>query len=103
MTLTAAGLTVFDTMMALAFVVVWLLDRDSALAVIQALAGVAILLGLGAIVTGALVMNHNSRSSVPMPGSNWAKFSMGAGLLLLAATVMLPLISALLVLVGTDG
>ena len=100
--LAAAGLSVFSAIIAVAFLALWLVDANSALAVIQTLAGVCILVGLAAIVVGGLILNNNRRSDSQMPGSNWARVSVIAGLLLLGVTVILPLISALRVLVGSE-
>ena len=99
--LAAAGLSVFNGIIAVGFLALWLIDGNSALGVIQTLAGLSILLGLAAIVVGSLILNNNRRSESTMPGSNWAKVSVIAGLFLLGVTVMLPLISALQVLVGS--
>lgn|GEM_PF-4985664 len=97
----AAGLAVFDTLMAAAYLFIWLGNGQAALLVIQALSGVSILLGLSAIVIGALIFNSNRRTGRTMPGTPWARAGIAAGLFLLGVTVMLPLISALSVLVGS--
>jgi len=97
----AAGLAVFDAIIAVGYVVVWLADTRTGMAIIQTLAGVSILLGLGAIVVGSLILNSNRRTGNTMPGSPWARVSIVSGLLLLGVTVILPLISALAVLIGS--
>jgi hypothetical protein len=100
--LASAGLAVFDAFMAVSFLAFWSIDGRSALAMIQALTGLAILLSLGAITVGSLVLVSNKRHSIVTPGTGWANASVVAGLLLLGLTVALPLISALQVLVGGD-
>lgn len=97
----AAGLAVFDTLMAAAYLSMWLWNGQAALMVMQTLSGTSILLGLSAIVVGSLIFNSNRRTGRTMPGTGWARGGIAAGLFLLAVTVMLPLISALSVLVGS--
>ncbi len=99
----AAGLAVFDTLLAIAFLFMWLGNGQAALVVIQTLAGVSILLGLSAIVISGLIFNSNRRTGKAMPGTVWARAGIAAGLFLLGVAVMLPLISALSVLVGSGA
>lgn len=101
--LIAAGLSVFDGILGLGFVSMWVIDATSAMSLIQTLAGACILLGLSAIVVGGLVLNSSSRTGNRAPGSGWARASIVSGLFLLGVTVLLPLISALSVLVGAQS
>lgn len=98
--LAAAGFAVLDVLIAAAYIGMWAVQRETALAIIQAMAGLSMLLGIAPIVIGGLILNQNRRTESAMPGSSWANVSILSGLLLLAATVLLPLISALAVLVG---
>lgn len=98
--LACAGLAVFDALIAGALIVTWTMQPQMVLTIIQTMAGVSLLLGVAPIVAGGLILNHNRQNYMVQPGTSWARVGIMSGLLLLAATVMIPLISALALLVG---
>lgn len=98
--LAAAGLTVFDSIIIVVFLSLWAVNPDAMLAIIKTMAGIALLLGVSPIVIGGLIMHTNKQSGTVMPGTPWAGVGILVGVMLSALTILIPLLSAVRLLLG---
>ena len=98
--LAAAGLTVFDSIIIVVFLSLWAVNPEAMLAIIKTMAGIALLLGVAPIVIGGLVMHTNKQSGKVMPGTPWAGVGILVGVMLSLVTILIPLLSAVRLLLG---
>lgn len=98
--LAVAGLTVFDSIIIVVFLSLWAVNPEAMLAIIKTMAGIALLLGVAPIVIGGLVMHTNKQSGRVMPGTPWAGVGILVGIMLSALTILIPLLSAVRLLLG---
>ena len=97
--LAAAGLTALNGLLTLACFVLFVWNYRTATPIIQRSAPLLVFFGVAAVVVGAVILIRNKRSGRTMEGSIWANPAVVAGLLLMTASVFLPLLSALAMLV----
>jgi hypothetical protein len=64
------------------------------------MAGIALLLGVAPIVIGGLVLHTNKQAGTVMPGTPWAGVGILVGVMLSALTLLIPLLSAVRLLLG---
>jgi hypothetical protein len=100
MILAAAGLTVFDSIIIVVFLSLWAVNPEAMLAIIKTMAGIALLLGVAPIVIGGLILHTNKQSGTVMPGTPWAGVGILVGVMLSALTLLIPLLSAVRLLLG---
>jgi hypothetical protein len=100
MILAAAGLTVFDSIIIVVFLSLWAVNPAAMLAIIKTMAGIALLLGVAPIVVGGLILHTNKQSGKVMPGTPWAGVGMLVGIMLSVLTILIPLLSAVRLLLG---
>lgn len=98
--LAVAGLSVFDSIIVVVFLSLWAVNPEAMLAIIQTLAGIALLLAVAPIVIGGLVLHTNKQSGTVMPGTPWAGVGMLVGIILAGLTLLIPLLSAVRLLMG---
>jgi hypothetical protein len=98
--LAVAGLSVFDSIIIVVFLSLWAVNPEAMLAVIQTLAGIALLLAVAPIVIGGLVLHTNKQTGTVMPGTPWAGVGMLVGIILAGLTLLIPLLSAVRLLLG---
>ncbi len=98
--LALAGLTVFDSIIIVVFLSLWAINPEAMLAIIKTMAGIALLLGVAPIVTGGLVLHTNKQTGTTMPGTPWAGVGILVGVLLAGLTLLIPLMSAVRLLLG---
>jgi hypothetical protein len=98
--LASAGLTVFDSIIIVVFLSLWAINPEAMLAIIKTMAGIALLLGVAPIVIGGLVMHTNKQNGTIMPGTPWAGVGILVGVMLSALTILIPLLSAVRLLLG---
>jgi hypothetical protein len=101
--LAAAGLTVFDAIIIVVFLSLWGVNPEAMLAIIKTMAGIALLLGVAPIVIGGLIMHTNKQTGKIMPGTPWAGVGILVGVLLSLLTILIPLLSAVRLLLGNPG
>jgi hypothetical protein len=101
--LASAGLTVFDGIIIVVFLSLWGVNPEAMLAIIKTMAGLALLLGVAPIVIGGLIMHTNKQSGKIMPGTPWAGVGILVGVLLSLLTIMIPLLSAVRLLLENPG
>lgn len=100
MILAVAGLTVFDSIIIVVFLSLWAVNPVAMLAIIKTLAGIALLLSVAPIVIGGLVLHTNKESGTVMPGTPWAGVGILVGVMLASLTLLIPLMSAVRLLLG---
>jgi hypothetical protein len=98
--LAVAGLSVFDSIIVVVFLSLWAVNPEAMLAIIQTLAGISLLLAVAPIVIGGLVLHTNKQSGTVMPGTPWAGVGMLVGIILAGLTLLIPLLSAVRLLMG---
>lgn len=98
--LATAGVAVFDTAIFLGFVLTLAVQPERMLPLFQAIAGVALAAAIAPIILGAVVLQRNRESGVPMPGTPWATYAIMIGVLLSLLVLAVPLITALVAIVG---
>jgi hypothetical protein len=101
--LAAAGLTVFDSIIIVVFLSLWAVNPAAMLAIIKTMAGIALLLGVAPIVIGGLIMHTNKQNGTVMPGTPWAGVGILVGVMLSLLTILIPLLSAVRLLVGNPA
>jgi hypothetical protein len=101
--LAVAGLTVFDAIIIVVFLSLWAVNAEVMLAIIKTMAGIALLLGVAPIVIGGLVLHTNKQSGTVMPGTPWAGVGILVGIMLSALTILIPLLSAVSLLLGSQS
>ncbi len=102
-TLAAAGLAALDGLLTLACFGLFAWDSHAATPLIQRFAPLLVFAGFAAVVAGGVVLVKNKRSGREMEGTVWANPAVVVGLLLMAAAVFLPLLSALAMLVDESS
>jgi hypothetical protein len=85
-----AGLTVFDGVMLLVFIGLWLFAGDMLFHIFQRLAGVCLLLAMGPLVLGGIILHNNKKLDKPIPGTFYAKVGMWVGVALAMMTLIVP-------------
>lgn len=98
--LAVAGLAVFDSIIIVVFLSLWAINPEAMLAIIKTMAGIALLLGVAPIVMGGLVLHTNKENGTVMPGTPWAGVGILVGVLLAGLTLLIPLMSAVRLLLG---
>ena len=92
--LIAAGLASLDGVLAVTLLGLWAFSPDTALSTIQAMSGLAFLLGIAPILVGGWILDRNRKSGGKLPGAAWARWAVLAGGLLTTVTILIPLTAA---------
>ncbi len=100
MILAVAGLTVFDSIIIVVFLALWAVNPQAMLGIIKPMARIALLLSVAPIVLGGLILHTNKQSGTIMPGTPWAGVGMLIGVILATLTLLIPLLSAVRLLLG---
>jgi hypothetical protein len=98
--LASAGLSVFDAIIIVVFLSLWAVNPEAMLAIIKTMAGIALLLAVAPIVIGGLIMHTNKQTGKAMPGTPWAGVGILVGVILAGLTLLIPLLSAVRLLLG---
>lgn len=101
--LAAAGLAVFDAIICLVYVVVWIVNPLTLLAIIQAMAGISLLLGVAPVVVAGVIFSKNRQTGVELPGTPFAVWAMISGTVMMTLTLAVPLVAAIQALTGRAG
>ena len=98
--LIAAGLTVFDAILAIAIVGLWSFQRALALEMLPTIAGPMLLCGVAPLIVGGLVYNESRRAGTEIVGAHWGRWAIIAGAFLSTITLLIPLAAAITALSG---
>lgn len=98
--LATAGVAVFDTAIFIGFLLTLAIQPDQMLELFQAVAGVALAAAIAPIILGAVVLQRNRESGVPMPGTPWATYAVMIGVLLALLVLAVPLVTALMAILN---
>jgi hypothetical protein len=101
--LAVAGLAVFDAVIVAIYVALWVINPEAMLAIISTLAGISLLLGVAPIVVGGLVLHKNRQTGTTTPGTNWAVAGIVSGMVMSLATLAIPLLAAVRMLLMDPG
>jgi len=101
--LAAAGLAVFDAIICLVYVVVWIVSPLTLLAIIQAMAGISLLLGVSPVVVAGVIFSKNRQTGIELPGTPFAVWAMISGSAMMMLTLAVPLVAAIQTLTGRAG
>lgn len=99
--LAVAGLSVFDAIIIVVFLSLWAVNPEAMLAIIKTMAGISLLLAVAPIVIGGLVLHTNKQTGTVMPGTPWAGVGILVGMILAGLTLLIPLLSAVRLLLGS--
>ena len=101
--LAVAGLAVFDAVIVGIYVTLWVVNPEAMLAIISTLAGISLLLGVAPIVIGGLVLHKNRQTGTITPGTGWAVAGIISGIVMSLATLVIPLLAAVRMLLMDAG
>lgn len=101
--LAAAGLAVFDTIICLVYVTVWVFSPPTLLAIIHAMAGVSLLVGVSPIVVAGYIFSKNRQAGVELPGTPFAVWAMVSGAVMMTLTLAVPMVAAIQALTTGGG
>lgn len=98
--LVQAGLSVFNIMIAVIYIAVWMIDLSMLETGLRAGAGIALLLALTPMGLGVYLERKNRKQGTKPPGLVWAHVGVYAGAVVCTLTLMIPLIIAVRTVVG---
>ena len=96
--LVTAGFTVFDGVLLLTFIVLWLTNLDLLLALLAGRAGVTLLLAALPLAMGAAVTKRKDRRQGEYPGAVWGRAGMIVGALLAVMSLAVPVMATMRVM-----
>ena len=100
--LIAAGLTAFDSIVAVAITALWSFQRATAFEILPAIAGPLLLFGIAPIIVGGMIQNKVRKEDVEIAGAHWGRWAIIAGVILSTITLLIPLSVALAALSGAS-
>ena len=71
------------------------------LAIVHAMAGISLLLGVSPIIVGGIIFNKNRQTGITMPGTQFAVWAIVAGVVMTLLTMAIPLVAAIQALIGS--
>lgn len=96
--LVTAGITVFDGVLLLTFVVLWLTNHDLLLALLAGRAGFTLLLAAVPLGLGAAVTKRKDRQRGEYPGAIWGRAGMMVGAVLAVMSLAIPVLATMRVI-----
>ncbi len=96
--LVTAGVTVFDGVLLLTFIVLWLTNLDILLALLAGRAGITLLLAAVPLALGAAVTKRKDRQPGEYPGAVWGRAGMMVGALLAVMSLAVPVMATMRVM-----
>jgi hypothetical protein len=85
-----AGLTVFNGVMLVVFIGLWLFAGDMLFHIMQRLAGVCLLLAMGPLILGGIILHRNKKLDKPIPGTIYATVGVWVGVTMAMMTLIVP-------------
>ena len=96
--LVTAGITVFDGVLLLIFMVLWLTNLDLLLGLLAGRAGFTLLLAAAPLALGAVVTKRKDRQQGDYPGAVWGRAGMMVGALLAVMSLAIPVMATMRVM-----
>ncbi len=96
--LVTAGVTVFDGVLLLTFIILWLTNLDLLLALLAGRAGFTLLLAAVPLGLGATVTKRKDRQQGEYPGAVWGRAGMIVGALLAVMSLAVPVMATMRVM-----
>ena len=96
--LVTAGITVFDGVLLLTFMVLWLTNLELLLGLLEGRAGFTLLLAAAPLALGAVVIKRKDRQQGDYPGAVWGRAGMMVGALLAVMSLAIPVMATMRVM-----
>ena len=89
-----------DGFLATILLALWTIQPSNLLSTVQSMAGLCLLLGLAPFIVGGFLLERHSKTPGGIPGINWARWSILAGALLTAVSLLIPVMAAVSTMVA---
>ena len=98
--LVQAGLTVFNGVLVLICIVLWMIDLSLLASALRAGAGLALVLSMAPMGLGAYLERRSRQNKVQPPGMIWAHAGVYVGVIMCILTLLIPMIVTVRTIVG---
>jgi hypothetical protein len=100
--LVQAGLTVFNAVIILIYIVFWMIDINMIASALRAGAAFAFLLALAPALLGAFLVRRYTKQKINPPGAIWAHVGVYVGVAMCTLTLLIPMIVTVRAIVGAQ-
>ena len=95
-----AGLTVFNAVIILIYLVFWMIDLDAIANALRVGAGFAFLLAAAPALLGAFLVRRYAKEKINPPGAIWAHAGVYVGVAMCTLTLIIPMVVTIRAIVG---